>query len=169
MDNFDESMFTSKVINMVVQYFTAIMKNDLGDVKHFLKEQPLEYGMNIVNEMKSNNRRQMFDELNVRNVNIVNKSEDDNNYIYDITLEARYLDYQLDLNTGEKVSGNDQDRVLKTYSLKIIKSKGAKEQGAIRRCPGCGASLDVNYSGKCPYCGSIYNQEDFDYQILEIR
>lgn len=169
MENFDEGMFTSKVINMVVQYFTAIMKNDLEDVKHFLKEQPLEYGMNIVNDMKSKNRRQMFDELNVRNVVIRNKSEDDNNYIYDITLEARYLDYQLDLSSGEKVSGNDQDRVMKKYELKIIKSKDAKEQGNIRRCPGCGASLDVNYSGKCPYCGAIYNQEDYDYQILEIR
>ena len=169
MNNFDEDLFTSKVINMVVQYFTAIMKNDLEDVKHFIKEQPMEYGMNIVNKMKSSNRRQMFDELNVRNVKILNTSEDDNNYIYDITLEARYLDYQLDLDSGNIVSGNDQDRVLKTYSLKIIKSKDAKEQGNIRRCPGCGASLDVNYSGKCPYCGAIYNQEDYDYQILEIR
>ncbi len=169
MENFDENMFTSKVINMVVQYFTAIMKNDLEDVKHFIKEQPLEYGMSIVNDMKNKNRRQMYDELNVRNVVVHNTSEDDNNYIYDISLEARYLDYQLDLDSGNKVAGNDQRRILRTYELKIIKSKNAKEQGNIRRCPGCGSSLDVNYSGKCPYCGSIYNQEDYDYQILEIR
>ena len=169
MENFDKELFESKVINMVVQYFTAIMKNDLEDVKHFIKEQPLEYGMSIVNDMKEKNRRQMFDELNVRNINILSTSEDDNNYIYDISLEARYLDYQLDLDTGEKVSGDDQNRIMKEYELKIIKSKNAKEQSNIRRCPGCGASLDVNYSGKCPYCGSIYNQEDYDYQILEIR
>ena len=165
----DKSEFDSKVMNMVVQYFTGIMKNDLEDVKHFIKEQPTNYGMNIINDMKSKNRRQMFDELNIRNIKINNTSEDDNNYIYDVSLEARYLDYQIDLDSGEIVSGNDDDRILKVYNLKIIKSKNAKEQGIIRRCPGCGASLDVNYSGKCPYCGSIYNQEEFDYQILEIR
>ncbi len=161
--------FNSKVINMVVQFFTCIMKNNLDDVRHFLKEQPISYGQSIIDNMTKLNRRQMYDELNIRNVNINNTSEDDNNYIYDISLEARYLDYQMDIDSGKIVSGNDNQRVMKTYNLKIIKSKNTSEQGMIRRCPGCGASLDVNYSGKCPYCGAIYNQEDYDYQILEIR
>ena len=164
----DKSEFDSKVMNMVVQYFTGIMKNDLEDVKHFIKEQPVEYAMEIINDMKSKNRRQMFDELNIRNIKITNTSEDDNNYIYDVSLDARYLDYQIDLDSGEVISGNNNDRIMKTYYLKVIKNKNAKEQGIIRRCPGCGSSLDVNYSGKCPYCGAIYNQEDYDYQILEI-
>ena len=25
----------------------------------------------------------------------------------------------------------------------------------MRKCPGCGASIDANLSGKCEYCGSV--------------
>ena len=35
----------------------------------------------------------------------------------------------------------------------------------------CGASIDVNANGKCPYCGTIYNLEDKDWVLtfIEIR
>ena len=144
--DFDQNEFNSKVINMVVQFFTCIMKNNLDDVKHFIKEQPLEYGNSIINEMSKLNRRKMYDELNIRNLKILNTTQDDNNYIYDVSIEARYLDYVMDIDSGDIISGNDNERIMKVYKLKIIKNKRAKEQGIIRRCPGCGNSLDVNMS-----------------------
>jgi len=168
MKEFNEVDFKSKITNMFIQYLTGIMKNNIDEVKHFLKEQPISYANNIIKNMISLNRRQMYDELNVSQINITKTENIEDNTIYTISLLAKYLDYQLDLNNGNLVSGNNNRRIEKTYFLKIIKNNNAKEQGLIRRCPSCGHSIDVNYNGKCEYCGTIYNQEDYDYQILEV-
>ena len=40
--------------------------------------------------------------------------------------------------------------------------------GDVRKCPACGAPMNVNKSGKCDYCGSIYNQEDYDFVLTNI-
>ena len=162
----DEVEFKAKVTNMFVQTLTAIMKNDLGDASHFLREPAKEYAMNLINKEISSNRRKMYDELNVSNIQIQNTEENDDNIIYSISLDAKYLDYELDLATGDIVSGSDQRRVDKRYHLRIILNKNVKEFDS--KCPGCGKSLDVNYSGKCSYCGAIFHQEDYGYQILDI-
>ena len=161
--------FKSKVTNIFIQYLTCIMKNDLSDVEHFIKEQPKEYANSIITNMINHNRRQMYDELNVSNINMTNKEETDKEVVYSISLLAKYLDYQLDLSNGNIVAGTDDHRIERTYYLKIVKKIDTKEETNIKRCPGCGHSLDVNYSGKCEYCGRIFNQEDYDYQLLEIR
>ena len=36
-------------------------------------------------------------------------------------------------------------------------------------CPGCGAPLDVNASARCPYCGTVIQQQAQDWVISAIR
>ena len=38
-----------------------------------------------------------------------------------------------------------------------------------RGCAGCGASIDVNASGICPYCGTVYNQEDKNWILSSMN
>ncbi len=42
-------------------------------------------------------------------------------------------------------------------------------EGMSRKCPGCGASIDANNSGVCPYCGTVYNTEDYDWVLTGIE
>ncbi|MBR6137290.1 MAG: hypothetical protein IKQ06_03955 [Bacilli bacterium] len=164
----DKTDFDTKVTNILVQYLTGIMKNDISPVYHFLKRQPKEYAESIITSMKDKNRRKMFDELNISNIIITDTREENNNTIYDVVVDVKYMDYEMDINTG-KVSGNNHKRILKKFKLKIIKCLNTRKQDHIRRCPSCGHSLDVSANGKCEYCNTIYNQEDYDYQILEIK
>ena len=41
--------------------------------------------------------------------------------------------------------------------------------GTVNKCPGCGASIDVNASGICPYCGTVYNQEDKNWILSSMN
>lgn len=158
----------SKIVNMLVSYFTAIMKNNMDEVKHFIKEQPLLYGNKIVEEMSSKNARKMYDELNISNINLIKEEQKDDSTILTVSVLVKYLDYVMDIDTGNVLSGNNNYRIEKNYKLELIKKNNTKESSIINRCPGCNHSLDINASGKCPYCGAIFNQEDYDYQILTI-
>ena len=168
MDNFNEAMFKTKVDNIFVKTYTCVMKQDLSDVSHFISSSLEEELQNKINILKKENKRQMYDELNVKDTRILSKRLLEDKEVIEVELISRYMDYIIDMNTGELVSGNDTRRIEKRNILIFEKKLNTKEIGIVRKCPGCGASISVNTSGKCEYCDSIYNQEDYDYILMSI-
>lgn len=166
MNDFNEAMFKTKVDNIFVKLYTCIMKGDLTDVKHFISEDLYNMFMNKINELSSLNQRQMYDEINVKNTSIISRNIIDNKEIIEVLIVSRYMDYIINLDTGDLVSGDDTRRIEKSNILKFEKKLDTKEAGFVRKCPGCGASINVNRTGKCEYCDTVFNLEDYDY-ILE--
>ena len=169
IDNFNDAMFLSKVDNVFVKIFTAVMLDELDDVKHFMSDK-------IYLDLKNNNinlnnlgQRQMYDEINVKSSRIDSINQDGDSYIIEVSLDARYMDYIIDLNSGEKVFGDDTRRIEVPYKLIFKKDINSSNQGMVRRCPGCGHPMDINDSGKCDYCGTIYNLEEYDFILDSIE
>ena len=165
----NESMFLTKVNNVFIKLYTAIMMDELEEVKHFINEDVLEYANSIINKAKAVNGRQMFDELNVKESQIINVEVKQDVYEIKVYLQSRYMDYIIDLSNGNVISGNDQSRINVDYNLTFTKKISAQEQGITRKCPTCRAPLSVNTSGVCEYCGSIYNQEDYDWVLTKLE
>ena len=65
MNNFNESMFKTKVDNIFVKLYTCIMKGDLTDVEHFIGDNLLMEFNEKISNLNSQNKRQMYDEINV--------------------------------------------------------------------------------------------------------
>lgn len=169
MSEFNEAMFKTKVDNIFVKLYTCIMKQDLSDVLHFISDDLEEYFNEIIEDLKRQNKRQIYDELNVRFTRIVDRQVIDNKEVVTVELTSRYMDYIIDMNTGDLISGNDTYRIEKVNTLVFEKSLDAKEIAIVRMCPGCGNSMSVNTSGVCDYCGAVFNQEDYDYVLTSIK
>ena len=58
-----------------------------------------------------------------------------------------------------------KDTYLYLVKIPIKKIKNNRALGVARKCPGCGASLDLNKTGVCEYCGTIFNLEKYDWVI----
>ena len=169
MDNFNDAMFLSKVDNIFVKIFTAVMLDELDDVKHFMSDS-VYLGFKDKNINLNNiGQRQMYDEINVKLSRIDSINQDGDFYIIEVSLDARYMDYIIDLNSGEKVFGDDTRRIEVPYKLVFKKALNSTNQGMVRRCPGCGHPMDINDSGKCDYCGTIYNLEEYDFILDRIE
>lgn len=168
MEEFNEAMFKTKVDNIFVKIYTCIMKQDLSDVAHFINDELESELENKINNLKNQNKRQMYDELNVKNTNILSRNIQNDKEIVKVEIISRYMDYIIDKDTGNTISGDDTRRVEKRNILVFEKKLNTKEIGLVRRCPGCGASISVNTSGKCEYCDTIFNQEDYDYVLIKL-
>lgn len=166
---FNESMFLTKVNNIFIKLFTSIMMDSLEDVDHFIGNDVMNFAEGIASKTRDTGNRQMYDELNVKDSTIQNIIVEDNVYVIKVYLQSRYMDYIINLDSGDLVSGNDQSRIQVDYLLTFTKKKDATNQGIVKKCPGCGASLSVNTTGKCEYCGSIYNQEDYDWVLTGLE
>ena len=166
--DFSEAKFKAKVDNVFIQLYTAVMKQDLQKVKHFLSEEVFEKYNNKINELQRNNQIQVYDELNVSNTNITNIEEKEDRFEINVTLLTKYLDYKITKDTKKYISGDRDVRVEKFVKLKFSKIKNAKALGNARRCTGCGANIDLNKNGVCEYCGSIYVLRDYDWVLDEV-
>lgn len=168
MNEFNEAMFKTKVDNIFVKVYTSIMKQNLSEVSHFISNNLEEELQSKIDILKNNNQRQMYDELNVKDTRVLSRSVENSKEVIEVELISRYMDYILDLDTGDLVSGDDTRRTEKTNILIFEKVLNTKEIGIVRKCPGCGASISVNTNGKCEYCDTIFNQEDYDYVLVSI-
>ena len=168
MNEINEAMFKTKVYNIFVKVYTSIMTQDLSDVAHFIGDN-LQNKLQIqIDNLKKRNQRQIYDELNVKNTYILNRIIQNDKEVVVVVLISRYMDYIIDMDTGDLVSGDDTRRIEKRNILTFEKKLSVKDIGIVRKCPGCGASISVNTSGKCEYCDTIFNQEDYDYVLVSI-
>ena len=111
----------------------------------------------------------MYDELNVKSSEIERVEITDKEFIVYVRLVTRYMDYMLDSESGNLVRGDNTRRIEVVKNLIFKKKRDYQEQGSIRRCPGCGASIDVNDNGICSYCGTSYNLEKYNYILDKIN
>ena len=168
MTELNEAIFKTKVDNIFVKVYTSIMKQNLEAVSHFISDSLEEELQNKINNLKSQNKRQMYDELNVKDTRILNRYIENDKEVVEVELISRYMDYIIDIDTGDLLSGDDTRRIEKINILRFEKKLDTKDIGLVRKCPGCGVSISVNTSGKCDYCGATFNQEDYDYVLMSI-
>ncbi len=164
---FTESMFKTKVDNTFVMLFTSVMMKDMESCKHMISEKVFNHYNDYVNELVKRDETQMYDMLNVAETTITNVEIKDEKIVITVSLLSKAYDYVMD-SKGRIIKGQDQTREAKRNILTFTKKVGFKNHKDVRKCPGCGASIDANYNGKCEYCGTIYNANDYDYILEDI-
>jgi predicted lipid-binding transport protein (Tim44 family) len=173
INNYDptinNSMFLSKVDNIFILLYTGIMFDDLNRVKHKMTPELFEKYKEILDENNSKNVRQMYDELNVKTSSITNITKTEDKIIVKVMLICRYMNYLVDKTTLKFKSGNDDTREEHTLTLALEKRTDAKDIKVSMHCPACGSPANVNAYGVCPYCGTRFNTEDFDYILTNIE
>ena len=165
---FNEGMFITKVNNIFIMLHTAIMMNDLDRARHFLSPELESHYEEVLKDLNKRNVTQLYDELNVKTTEINNINILEDKIEISVDIVSRYMDYLIDKDSGDFISGINDYRVEKMNHLIFTKKIGAKYKNIAQKCPGCGANIDVNKSGKCPYCGTIFDAENYDWILTSI-
>lgn len=168
MTEFNEALFKTKVDNIFIKIHNAIMEGNLKDVKHFMNEEVFTELNNYINDLALKKQRQIYDEVNVKNSFIKERKVLAEKEVVTVGIFAKYMDYIIDINSGKIISGTDKKRIEKSYTLVFEKNINTKTLGLNRKCPNCGASMDINNSGKCSFCGSTFDLYNYDYILTSL-
>ena len=163
------SELISKFNNIFIMLHYAIMTNDIERVKHFLSPEMYEKYKKIVDSNISNNEIQMYDELNVKNTEILEYKDFGDHYQVVVRLVSRYMDYIVDLETGKYKRGINDHRIEKNNILVFEKIKNHISNNGVITCFNCGANLNVTATGVCPYCDKIIDLSGIDYQLISME
>ena len=161
--------FITKVDNIYVMLCTSVMTNNLKRVSHFLSDEVYKKYEDKINELNKKNVIQMYDELNVKSTEVIDVKITEEEYIITVRLVSRYMDYLINKDTREFVRGNNSRRIEVENTLVFTKKVGAKKLSAARSCPSCGANMDLNKTGVCPFCGNVFEQDDHDFILTDIN
>ena len=145
--DFSEAKFKSKVQNMFVQVKLSMVTGKIQKIDHFVADEV---------------------ELNVANIEIVDVREYEDHFEIDVSLLSRALEYYISRDTRKYLSGNNSSRIEKSNMITFSKIKNAKGLKVLRKCPTCGAVVDINRDGRCEYCHNIFNLEDYDWIITKM-
>ncbi len=165
---FTESKFKTFVDNVFIQIHLAVMTKELDKIKHFVSHKVFDYYNKFVTELNQNKLIQMYDEINVKNTRILDYNVLNDKMIINVIITSRYMNYLMDEN-GNFVSGINDRRIEKENFLTFEKKIDFVQQGNVNKCPGCGASIDVNANGKCAYCGTIYDLNNKSWILVNIE
>ena len=124
-----------------------------------------------VDQMTAEHRKNVLEALYIQGMNIVKATHDDNFDNITVRVDASAKDYDIDDRTGKKTSGDSHDTPF-TEFWTFSRSAGTKTlvSGGIieKKCPNCGAPLEVNATGECKYCNQPVTSGKFDWVLSRI-
>ncbi|MGI5978425.1 MAG: TIM44-like domain-containing protein [Oscillospiraceae bacterium] len=173
--NFSPQAFKEKISNLYVQMQDAWQNKDFEPMRPYMTDGLYTQFDRQLDELRKGGRTNYVDRVAVLGVALSGWKRDDNSESVVAIVSARIVDYTLDDKTGKLVSGSKSVEKFMTYEWTLTRSKGSKTAGVseketdAKRCPSCGAPLDVNQSARCPYCGSVVFAKDFNWAISSIR
>lgn len=166
--DFTESGFKTFIDNVFIQIHLAIMMKEPEKIRHFVQEEIYEHLIEKIQRLNENHLIQMYDEINVKETHLLHFEVRDSQLFLSVKIISRYMDYLMD-EDGNFVSGNNQSRIEKENNLLFSKKIGLYEKEKVKKCPGCGAAMDIHANGKCDYCGTTYHLKEKDWVLVSFE
>lgn len=165
--DFSKELFISKANNILVMLYTSIMTNNLSRVDHFIGDKLYKENEKKLDFLNKNNLIQVYENLNIKLSIITSTKVLDENMIIEVNVLYNFIDYQLDKTTKNVVS--NKKLIEKNDTLVFSKKKDFKQLSKLRKCPNCGALMDLNKNGLCPYCKKVFSQDNYDWILIDIK
>jgi len=171
--NFDEVQFREKLANWYVQLQNAWQKKDISSLRPYLTDDfYAQMEMQLQSDIEAH-RTNIIDRIAVLSVQLKGYKQESGEDKIIAYLNTRIIDYTIDDNTGHVLYGNKNVEKFMTYEWLLTRTSGqlTGEQEAMQSvvCPHCGATLNINKTAKCDYCGSIITVEEHGFVISSIK
>lgn len=168
-NNFLESKFITNVNNIFIQLNLSIMENNLSKIDHFVDDNIFSELKSKLDDLNAKNQIQIFEEINIKQTLILKITNLEDKDIIKVNITSEYVSYVINKDNKTIISGNPDRLIEKENYLTFEKQKDANIQGEARKCHSCGSNMDINDNGKCQYCGAIYNLENYDWVLIDLK
>lgn len=172
--NFKAQELTEKAANLYVQMQNDWTAKDIEPLRPYFSDALFTQMERSLKEIVKRGETNMVERIAVLEVTPLGFRQSAGEDIITLCLRTRIVDYTVNDSTKEVVSGSRNREKFMTYEWDILRPSGmitGEDTGTTKRisCPSCGAPLDVNASARCPYCGSVIQQQAKDWVIGAIR
>lgn len=169
---FDKDHFLRRVRVAFAKIQAAWSAQDLTTVRPFLSDGVHErFGLQFLEQQALGFRNQVGD-VRIHAMTLAHADSEGPFDALSVRITAQARDFDVSLSDGSKLPGTDRDEpFVEIWSF--LRRRGATtdptKPGLIEgNCPNCGASIDINQSATCQYCGAHLRSGQYDWVLAEI-
>lgn len=170
---FNESKFLGDVSNLYIRFQDAWSARDLTDIRTHLTEELYAKSERQIDGYIRRGQTNHVERVSVLSANIVGCTKDEKNDIVTVEIISRITDYITDDRTGNIIRGDRNKELFMTYRWTFIRTLGKltteDEPVDDKKCPNCGAPIDLNRSAVCEYCGSVVTSGEYGWVVSDIQ
>ena len=171
--NFNEQVLLEKVGNQYIQMQNAWQDKKWEPMRAIMTDALYNQMARQLQALIDAKQTNHVERIAVLETRIVRYAVEGDNDVLVVRVSTRITDYTTDDRTGEVVSGSTTRELFMVYDWKLTRQKDKKTlaQPSVTQisCPNCGAPLDINHTGKCPYCGTVVTLSDHDWALSAIK
>ena len=161
--NFTADDFTAFAKNVYIDIQNAWCKRDLTEVRPVLHTNLYNTTQKQVQSKIDQKVIYHYESIAINTAYLTSFVRDEQYEYLTVYLNARFIDYQTNEETGAIIRGDKNTRWDFRYKMKFMRSVGMLTKdanadnghGSGHNCPNCGAPLEISSSGKCAYCDSV--------------
>ena len=170
---FNEQILLEKVGNQYIQMQNAWQEKKWEPMRAIMTDALYNQMARQLQTLIDAKQTNHVERIAVLESRIIRYAVEGDNDVLVVRLSTRITDYTKDDRTGAIVSGSTTRELFMVYDWKLTRQKDMKTlaQPSVTQisCPNCGAPLDINHSGKCPYCGTVVTLKDHDWALSVIK
>jgi Tim44-like domain len=170
--NFSEAQFKDLASTVFVILRECVERKDLGQARPYVSSSSFRRFISEIDELKNKNWTRHIDKLKIEKVDIINVVHDGPYFYIAVKIDSSAIDYTVSDKDKNLISGKKQKRSFseKWTFMRSDKVMTPKESAEVmsKKCPNCGAAIEVNALGKCRYCESELTSGNFSWVLSEI-
>ena len=171
--NFNEQILLEKVGNQYIQMQNAWQDKKWEPMRAFMTDALYNQMARQLQALIDAKQTNHVERIAVLETRIVRYAVEGDNDVLVVRVSTRITDYTTDDRTGAVISGSQTRELFMVYDWKLTRQKDKKTlaQPSVTQisCPNCGAPLNINHTGKCPYCGTVITLSDHDWALSVIK
>ena len=148
---FDTNQFLSNGYNIFVRIEEAWMNFDLEKVRDCITDEMFNMYESQLTSMEMKGEQNIMKDFKLLNSAITDAKKQNNMLEVKTKYVIEFYDYIVNKDTQKVVRGNSNRKIKMVYEFTFIADV---ENAKLDKCPNCGAPLDINAAGICPYCQS---------------
>lgn len=170
---FSDSEFKEKLANMYVQFQNAWQEKNMESLRPYLTDAFYAQCDRQLDNYRQNHQTNKIERISVLGVDLDGWKQENGLDIMIATVRTRIVDYVVDDNTGNIVRGSNTAEKFMTYEWTVERTSGQTTESIdgtkVQSCPHCGATININHTAVCEYCGSVLTSDTFNWAVSTIK
>jgi predicted lipid-binding transport protein (Tim44 family) len=169
---FSVAVFTEKISNLYIRLCNSIEDKNTLMVKPYFTGDILASFDGEIAEDERNGLTHVYDKLTVLSSSVSGWKSDGDNDVIIAEIRSRMTDYKINSEGKTVTSGTDTEKFITvewTLEREASKETGDSFSLSAQNCPNCGATVNINNSSVCEYCGCVLNTDSFDWIVTGIK
>ncbi len=170
---FSESEFKEKLSNLFIQFQNGWQDKNLESLRPYFSDAFYAQMDRQLDAYRKNNRTKYIERIAVLGVTLSGWMQESGKDVIIARLNTRFTTYTLDDKTGNLLNGSRTAEKFLDYEWQLMRTSGKTTVGGtgvkVQNCPNCGATININHTAKCEFCGSIVTVDSYDWVLNNVK